>query len=402
MTTFHLAPRPASIRAGVLAALTLLATSFALTACGGGDADMSTIAAVEPPAAVGAPPAAASTIAAGGSATFATKSDGALWSWGTDNGGVLGRADARSTPQALSTLSNVRSVASGAWYAVALLGNGDVYAWGWGDNVGAAIGSVEQDNPMPVKVASLSGVTAIATRYNHTLALDAAGKVYGFGPEGAGAIGPLMGNRGVRVIDGLADVRQIAAGEAHSLALLGDGTVFAWGNNGAGQLGRPLDDASHPVPAAVTGLTDVIAIAASSFGSFALRRDGTVWSWGQSFMLGRTGAFDTPAAIPGLVGATSIAAGNYNAFALDTSGAVFGWGSNAGGRVGVGSASDAVAVPTRLDGLPPAVQIAGGEGVGLALTRDGRVFAWGGNGNLVLDGTERADSNVPIDTGFVR
>jgi alpha-tubulin suppressor-like RCC1 family protein len=350
-----------------------------------------------------------SLIAAGGSAAFLVRNDNTLLSWGANNGGVLGRASAADgTPQPLA-LAGVRSVVSGAWYASALLANGDVYAWGWGGNVGAAIGSSATDNPLPVKVTGLANIRALSTRYQHTLALAANGDVYGFGPESSGALGPAIGNDGVRQIAGLADVRQVAAGEAHSLALLSDGTVWAWGSNSAGQLGALTDSTTQATPVQVTGLANIVAIAASSFGSFAVRRDGTVWSWGQATLLGRTGDTATALQVATLSSIVSLGAGNYNAFAIDSSGKVFGWGDNTAGRVGVVSTATIIDVPTPLPHSPVGsgtTQVIGGETMGLWLTRDGEVWAWGSNafGGLgaPVDGVARPDSTVAVDAGVGR
>jgi len=356
-----------------------------------------------------APWQADSLLAAGGSAAFLVRSDNTLLSWGADNGGVLGRASAADGTAQPVDLAGVRSVASGAWYAAALLANGDVYAWGWGGNVGAAIGSTASDNPAPVKVAGLADIRAISTRYQHTLALAANGDVYGFGPEASGALGPPVGNDGVRRIAGLADMRQVAAGEAHSLALRRDGSVWAWGRNGDGQLGIATPQAVQAAPAQVPGLSDVVAVAASSYASYALRRDGTVWSWGRAGLLGRTGDPGTPQQVTPLANVLSLGAGNYDAFAVDTFGAVFGWGDNAAGRVGVGSATASIDVPTKLPFSPVGNgidQVAGGETMGLWLTHGGAVWAWGSNafGGLgaPVAGVARPDSDVAQDTNIGR
>ena len=52
----------------------------------------------------------------------------------------------------------------------------------------------------------------------------------------------------------------IAAGTYHTVALQGDGTVVAWGDNSYGQATMPA------------GLTGVVAIAAGSGDTVALRR----------------------------------------------------------------------------------------------------------------------------------
>jgi alpha-tubulin suppressor-like RCC1 family protein len=91
------------------------------------------------------------------------------------------------------------------------------------------------------------------------------------------------------------------------------GGVWAWGHNIDGQLGDggTTTDRMSPVP--VPGLSCVIRVAVTYHTSFALRGDGTVWSWAQT----TTGTWEsgapirtmalTPMQIPSLTGITQIA-----------------------------------------------------------------------------------------------
>src|SRR5512145_1044445 len=66
--------------------------------------------------------------------------------------------------------------------------------------------------------------------------------------------------------------KAIAVGRHHNLALKpGDGTVVAWGDN---SWGYPLGQCS-----VLTGLSDVVGIAAGDYHSLAVKRDGTVAAW---------------------------------------------------------------------------------------------------------------------------
>ena len=116
--------------------------------------------------------------------------------------------------------------------------------------------------------------------------------------------------------DGLTGVVAIAAGSYHSLALKSDGTVVASGLDADGQVRVPA------------GLTGVSAIAAGAAHSLALKSDGTVVGWGNNTY----GETSIPA---GLTGVTAIAAGGFFGLALKSDGTVVGWGENTFGQTSV-------------------------------------------------------------------
>ena len=70
-------------------------------------------------------------------------------------------------------------------------------------------------------------------------------------------------------IPGLTDVVAISAGDMHSLALLKDGTVRAWGENKYGQIGDG-STVNRNAPTPVTGVRNVVAIAATGYSSVAV------------------------------------------------------------------------------------------------------------------------------------
>ncbi len=143
------------------------------------------------------------------------------------------------------------------------------------------------------------------------------------------------------------DVVAIAAGGSHSLALRADGTVVGWGLNSLGQAtGIPTTSgfphsSSGGVTLAGQPLTGVVAIAAGSSHSLALRADGTVVGWGITGA-GRPPVFTIssdpedplfPSGVVTLAGQTlegvvAIAAAGSYSLALKTDGTVVGWGYN--------------------------------------------------------------------------
>jgi alpha-tubulin suppressor-like RCC1 family protein len=205
------------------------------------------------------------------------------------------------------------------------------------------------------------------------------------------------------------------------LALKSDGTVWAWGENDQGQLGignstgpniclvglagQEAHYACSTSPAQVTGLSDVIAIAAGPRHNLALKKDGTVWAWGTNVEgelgIGNDTGPDhcayigggdprpcslTPVQVSALSNVKAIAAGvvTANSLALKQDGTVWVWGSNAFGQLGSGAgpgkcgglACDST-TPVQVKDLSNITALAGGWGRGLALRNDGTVWVWG-------------------------
>src|SRR5437773_924820 len=69
-------------------------------------------------------------------------------------------------------------------------------------------------------------------------------------------------------VSGLTGVTAIAGGYNHSLAILSDGTVWAWGSNALGQLGDGTIT-NRSIPVQMIGLTGVTAVAGGGAHSLA-------------------------------------------------------------------------------------------------------------------------------------
>ncbi|MBL7893443.1 MAG: T9SS type A sorting domain-containing protein [Bacteroidia bacterium] len=198
----------------------------------------------------------------------------------------------------------------------------------------------------------------------------------------------------------LTGIIAIAAGDAHSLALNNIGTVWTWGINANGQLGDGSNVFDSNVPVQVSSLTGVIAIRGGGFHSLALKKDSTVWAWGENNNGQLGDGTNTPSNVPvqvsSLKGIIGIAAAGLHSLAVKSDGTVWAWGWNTNGQLGNGTSTFFENVPVQVDSLTDIIAVAGGANFSLALKNDSTVWAWGLNSSGELGTGNNTSSNVPV------
>lgn len=277
------------------------------------------------------------------------------------------------------------------------LGNGTLEGSGYGDDPVTSMLPVNYEIPVV-------DLVSVVTRQTFMIALRADGSVLTWGSNSDGQLGYPAENdcgsggtspcrREPTPVLGIAGAVAVAAGFRHSLVLLEDGTVLSFGENDEGQLGRDTMGASSMTPTAIAGLSDVIQVAAGSDCSLALTADGEVYAWGHNDygQLGLGFAGDPPHSgptlVPGVEEVAELAVANTTVFARRHDGTALTWGRNHTGQAGVGDQTgDDVLVPVevvvsdRMGSTEPVgglTNVAGDGFVGLALSADAGVFAWG-------------------------
>ena len=328
-------------------------------------------------------------MALGGEHGLAIELSGNVAAWGNNDFGQLGLGndESQNTPKWIPSFVGAIDVAAGNYHSVAVKNDGTVWTWGYNRSGELGLGN-KADKDKPTKV-SITNVAAVAAGDGHTLALKSDGTVWGWGTNRNGQVDPTFGADPAilspKKVEGLSNVKAIAAGSNFSLALLEDGTVKAWGANNSGQLGNgDADPDAKQVEKFIKGfkygggttggtpigkfkaadvekrgftatgvsknmelgyvltnlngivtvstLNNVMAIDAGGAHGIALRKDSTVWTWGNNFWgtLGTGGReFHTgPTRVTGLNSVVSIAAGSDNSFAVQANGTVNAWGNN--------------------------------------------------------------------------
>ncbi len=242
------------------------------------------------------------TIFAEGLDSFALKDDGTLWGWGVNFYGQLGDGTNINRPLPVRIpIDNVKAVSSNNGRTVALKDDGSVWAWGcnifeenqtgWYRTGFLGVNSADKFVLSPARVDGLDNVKDVAAGGTFTIALKNDGTVWAWGDGSDGQLGNGIKINGplddpyqstpIHVI-GLSDIIDISAGGSHSMALKDDGTIWTWGYNMMGELGDGSYWNTKPSPVKVN-LEDVIAISAGDMHCLALKNNGSVWAWGRNY-----------------------------------------------------------------------------------------------------------------------
>lgn len=354
----------------------------------------------------------ATAVSTGFAASCAVLSTGGVECWGRNNKGQLGNGSTNNSPAPLpvSNINNAVAVGNGNEFACALLADGTVDCWGygatgvlgtgstttgatgsltpvavpgvssatalavgggvvcvlleagtvqcWGDDVYGEIGAGGPESAvpsLPVVVPNLTGVKAIAAGNVFVCALLSAGTVQCWGDDSYGELGyiatsQLFSSTPVAV-PGVTGATAISTGLYAACVLLSDGSVRCWGENVMGQVGNGADGSVVGTPVPVSGLSDVVGLAAGGNYSCAVSANGTVECWGDMYAASGTILYTYSANPTSIVvsNVTSLAAGLFAACALQSNGAVVCWGDNTYGELGDGSTVSS----------PSAVQVTG-------------------------------------------
>ncbi|XBW34873.1 hypothetical protein QEN19_000438 [Hanseniaspora menglaensis] len=280
------------------------------------------------------------SLVAGGMHSLVLTSDNEVYSWGTNDMGVLGRDtvtnanmalkdageesddddgdlnDLESTPAKVENLPKINGeiiqICATDNASVILYENGDVYAWGTFRNNEGVLGFYKneikiQTKPWKLPLTFLKNkqakIVQIASGKDHILLLDSFGVLYAWGTYQQGQLArKIMDHHALANLHpqpiifksrSKVQVKAVFSGENHAFAVTHSNILFAWGLNQFGQCGtdKDLEDGGliyTPkkvlLPSEVNPAADIKLIAAGEHHSLILLNNGKILSFGRRDM----------------------------------------------------------------------------------------------------------------------
>lgn len=211
----------------------------------------------------------------------------------------------------------------------------------------------------------------------------------------------------VSVIGGINDWCDVAVSDISGVAIRKNGTLWAWGNGGSGQLGSGVTTATLSPVSVVGGFTDWCNISAEGRSTTAVRSNGSLWVWGfNNFGQlgdGTTVAKSSPiSVIGGFADWYKISMGVCTSLGLRSNGTIWSWGLNNCGQLGNNTTVNVSSPVSVVGGFNDWCQISTGKTHSTGVRSNGTAWAWGENfrGQLGSNTNIAASSPVSVTGNF--
>jgi len=305
---------------------------------------------------------------------------------------------------------NVKEVSVGDAHTAAIDKDGKLYVWG--NNTYGQLGDAGTTTSLiPVQIRADKNWIAVSAGYAHTTAIDKDGKLWAWGYNVYGQLGDGSTTNGNVPIQIRADKDWIAvsAGFSHTVAIDKNGKLWAWGRNLESQLGDGgISGTNSNVPVQI-GTKDWIAVSAGRYHTTAIDKDGKLWAWGSS-NCGQLG--DNTTAIrsaPVQVGTLAqqalpnwkwiaVSAGELHTAAIAEDGKLWAWGYNGEGQLGDGT-SDTKYAPVQIRTDKDWIAVSAGGSHTAAIDKDNKLWIWGNNESSQLGINTIKSGNAPVQLG---
>ena len=278
----------------------------------------------------------------------------------------------------------------------------------WGIN---GSGQLAQSNTIarssPVQVGSQANWYLFDCADAAVVATKTDGTLWSWGYNAYGQLG--QNNAGVSLsspvqVGSLTTWLKVACAQYSSFAIKTNGTLWSWGRNSYGQLGDiTIIDRSSPVQ--IGSQTNWSLVSANLNNMGAIKTDGTLWMCGRNDF-GQIGDItyinrSSPVQIGTQTTWATVSLGNSFGFTLatKTNGTLWGWGYNGLGNLGIGVDGTIVKSPVQVGALTTWVSVSAGGLVAIAIKTDGTIWGWGRNDSGQLGQNNIINKSSPVQIG---
>jgi len=311
--------------------------------------------------------------------------NGVLYGWGDNSYGQsgVGKSTSNFTPVQITTDNDWRMVSMAEYHTLAIKNDGTLWAWGWGNDGELGLGWGNFKVEFPTRLGRDTDWKSVSCSDGHTVALKTNGSLWTWGNnvDSRLGIGPTQNSRCDNPIQVGKD-RDWAIAlscDSYTLAIKNDGSLWAWGANVGGSLGTPTVTQVQQVPIRIGTDNDWAKIYTGwrGFGSFGIKKNGTLWAWGVSraFQLGlgrNVKSIDRPTQVGNDNDWVSIANGSMSTLGIKADGSLWQWGDSY-------LNSHSMPVPQKVN-LPGSwISVSVSQNHAVAVMNNGRVWSWGGN-----------------------
>lgn len=364
-----------------------------------------------------------------------------MYAWGENTNGRLGLGDTanRNRPTRVPDAENWVRLSTAVGLAAAINAEGHLYVWGNARNSavmgrGGTGGTANIMTPerlfipgeVPANPATHHNWVKVETSGHFAFALNDQGELFSWGANATGQLGHgntatinvptrVPGNQ-VWAYVSTSSYANLAAERSFTMAVTEDGYLYTWGANNHGHLARGTANATRLTSPgrATAGNAESITWRMARTGgagvAFGICVDGYLYSWGNNSgsRLGRPGTASANLA-PARVDTSEtnwvdvlVMINAHTMIALTEDGRIFSWSEGTGrpdalGRPGGGAGSATQTNrPRQIGTASDWVYIGGGNNHAIAITRDGRLYAWGNNGSGRLGDGTTTSRNVPV------
>jgi len=336
-------------------------------------------------------------------AIFAIKKDGSLWGWGSNYANILltGNKNVVKLPYKLTNTNDWVAISytnTGCNTVIALKKNGTV--WGFGNNPDFINNNVTNFAfNEPIQIGSDSNWKDI----QETLLIKKDGTLWSINKIFCGSsIRSITFSNKIKGSDWVFVSSSMGYYSENFLGVKNNGLLYSFGWNKFGQLGIGISGDKYIPTRLGSGLWDFVSVGYGS--SIAIKSDSTLWAWGSDF----------GSKVPKLISSTKdwriLKCGEGFAFGIKYDSTLWAFGTNIYGNLGDSTKSDK-SIPIKISKLSKVIDISTSQFIGevvqgkfiqrthsIALTADGKLWAWGNNkmGQLGIGDTTERLSPVQI------